>query len=112
MSLKDVQLDTERYIAQYEEGYWDPRDQVMCLAEEVGELAREVNHQFGPKQKKGTEGDGAVGEEIADVIFVLACLANSLHIDLDDAWKKTIHKYSTRDKERYKRKAGDNDANA
>ncbi len=103
MSLKHCQEDVGEYISQYKEGYWDPRTQVVCLAEELGELAREINHHYGPKRKKDTEEENDLSMEIADMIFVLCCLANSLSIDLDDAWKRTMEKFSVRDHNRFER---------
>jgi NTP pyrophosphatase (non-canonical NTP hydrolase) len=66
-------------------------------------LAREVNHRFGPKKKKSTEDKREIGEEIADVIFTVYCLANSLGIDLDKSFKKIMKKYNSRDNKRWKK---------
>lgn len=52
MDLRNVQKQVDEWVGQYKEGYWNPTDQMLMLTEEVGELAREVNHQFGPKKKK------------------------------------------------------------
>ena len=72
--------------------------------EEVGELAREINHRFGPKKKKQNESNKEIGDELADIIFTLCCLANPLKIDLDKSFQKMMKKYSSRDKKRYERK--------
>lgn len=74
------------------------------LTEEVGELAREVNHYYGEKPKKATEKEMTMEEELGDVIFVLACFANSLEIDLSEAFDIAINKIETRDKDRWTRK--------
>lgn len=76
----------------------------MRLTEEVGELAREVNHLYGPKKKKVSEDVGNLEDEIADVIFTLCYLANSTGIDLDETWKRVIDKCYNRDNKRYKRR--------
>ena len=83
----------------------DPLANVARLAEEVGELAREVNHQFGPKPKKPDEAPGSIGMELADILFVVICLANSQRIDLDDAFKQVMAKVTSRDAGRWSRKA-------
>lgn len=104
MSLKALQDEVDRWVRQYKIAYWKPHEIYARLGEEVGELGREINHLFGPKQKKVTEGNAHLGEEIADVIFTLCCLANSQGINLDEAWRKVIAKYNERDKDRYGKK--------
>lgn len=74
------------------------------LSEEVGELAREVNHYHGEKPKKATEKEKTIEEELGDIIFVLSCFANSLDIDLSEAFDLSISKTETRDKDRWTRK--------
>lgn len=74
------------------------------LSEEVGELAREVNHHYGEKPKKTTEQEKTVEEELGDILFVLTCFANSLEIDLSEAFELAISKFETRDKDRWTRK--------
>lgn len=74
------------------------------LSEEVGELAREVNHYHGEKPKKATEKEKTIEEELGDIIFVLSCFANSLDIDLSEAFDLSISKIETRDKDRWTRK--------
>lgn len=74
------------------------------VTEEVGELAREINHRYGEKPKKPDEPAGDLELEIADVLFVLIALANSLNVELDAAFSRTMDKYRTRDGERWSRK--------
>ena len=74
------------------------------LSEEVGELAREINHYYGEKPKKVTEHEKTIEEELGDLLFVIACFANSLNIDLSDAFSQTMYKFKTRDKNRWTRK--------
>jgi NTP pyrophosphatase (non-canonical NTP hydrolase) len=104
MTFKGAQQDTARWIAQFKDGYWPPADQIVCLTEEVGELAREVNHRFGPKPRKPTEAQGDMGEEMADIVFILCCLANQQGIDLDEAWERHMRKLDVRDGKRFERK--------
>ena len=80
MSLREIQKQVDEWIGQHQMGYWPPLEQMARLTEEVGELARELNHRFGSKKKKGTEADNDLGDEIADVIFTLVCLANALPV--------------------------------
>ena len=79
----------------------EQQDIYLRLGEEVGELAREINHRFGPKPKKPAEQTIELGDEIADIFFTLICLANSQRIDLDEAWERMMEKYSNRDKDRF-----------
>lgn len=104
MSLKNIQEQVNSWVDQYAIGYFKPLEIMTRLMEEVGELAREVNHRFGPKKKKTSEGEKEIGDEIADIIFTLACLANSLDIDLDESFEKMMDKCHDRDGERYKKK--------
>lgn len=102
--MKNIQLQVEDWVAQYKIGYFKPLEILARLTEEVGELARELNHRFGPKKKKPAEDTQDIGDEMADIIFTLACLANSLNIDLDIHFKRVMDKYYNRDKDRWERK--------
>lgn len=104
MSLKKVQKDVDDWMSQYVEGYWKPHEILARLMEETGELAREVNHKFGPKKKKAGEKDNDIGDEMADVIYTVCCLANSQNIDLDKHWKNVMNKLYTRDAKRWEKK--------
>jgi len=106
MSFSQAQQEVDAWISQFEEGYWKPLSMMARVSEEVGELAREINHRWGEKPKKSGEGDADVGEEIADVMFVLLALANSLQIDLDDAFARVMTKYRERDRDRWTPKSG------
>jgi NTP pyrophosphatase (non-canonical NTP hydrolase) len=74
------------------------------ISEEVGELARNLNTQYGGRVKKSTDNIKGVKEEICDIMFGLICLANSHNIDLYLAWRDTISRRCNRDKDRYERK--------
>jgi NTP pyrophosphatase (non-canonical NTP hydrolase) len=104
MSFKPVQEEVDAWIAQFEEGYFTPLAMLARLTEEVGELARVLMHRYGGKKPKPGEDLGDAGGEIADAIFVLVCLANSLDIDLDEKFGAMMDKYRTRDAERWTRK--------
>lgn len=102
--MKKIQRQVDSWVKQYKIGYFKPLEILARLTEEVGELAREINHRFGPKKKKPTEGTNEIGDEAADIIFTLACLANSLGIDLDKHFKRVMAKYQGRDKNRFEKK--------
>jgi NTP pyrophosphatase (non-canonical NTP hydrolase) len=105
MSLTDAQRRVDAWISQFEEGYFDPLTNLARLAEEVGELAREVNHRFGQKTKKKDEPEGDLGMEMADILFVVICMANREGIDLDEAFGKVMAKVETRDVARWTKKS-------
>ena len=105
MSLRETQETIDAWIAQFEEGYFPPLTNLARLTEEVGELARELNHHFGEKTKKPGEAEGSVAMELADILFVVVCLANSQGIDLDVAFAEMMRKVTSRDAERWTRKA-------
>lgn len=102
--MKRIQKQVDDWINQYKLGYFKPLEILARLTEEVGELARELNHRYSPKKKKPSEETKEIADEISDVIFTLTCLANSLNIDMDKAFKKTMDKYYGRDKDRFERK--------
>ncbi|AKU32744.1 nucleotide pyrophosphohydrolase [Bacillus altitudinis] len=105
-TLRHVQQEVDDYIGQFKEGYFSPLAMMARLTEELGELAREVNHYYGEKPKKTTETEKSMKEEIGDVLFVLTCLANSLNISLEEAHDRVMHKFNTRDKDRWTKKEG------
>jgi NTP pyrophosphatase (non-canonical NTP hydrolase) len=104
MGLTEAQRRVDAWIAQFEEGYFDPLTNMARLSEEVGELAREVNHRFGQKTKKGGEPDGDLAMEMADILFVVICMANREGIDLQAAFDRMMKKVETRDAGRWTRK--------
>jgi NTP pyrophosphatase (non-canonical NTP hydrolase) len=101
MELRELQHQVDQWVNQFEEGYWHPLAQMTKLTEEVGELAREINHYYGQKPKKPEEPPGSIALEIGDILFVLGCFANSLGIDLEQAFTQVIEKYKVRDAERW-----------
>jgi NTP pyrophosphatase (non-canonical NTP hydrolase) len=104
MDLRDVQRQVDAYISQFKEGYFPPLVNLARLTEEVGELARELNHRYGPKTKKPGEPEQDVALELADIVFVCVVLANQMGLDLQDAIERTLHKYEVRDADRWERK--------
>jgi NTP pyrophosphatase (non-canonical NTP hydrolase) len=105
LTLREAQARVDAWISQFEEGYWPPLSNLARLIEEVGELAREMNHRFGHKPKKPDEPEQDLAIELADILFVILVIANEQRIDLDDALERVLEKYRVRDSERWTRKA-------
>lgn len=104
ITLREMQQQVDDYIAQFKEGYFSPLALMARLTEEAGELAREVNHYYGEKPKRPDEEENTIDMEIADCLFILLCFANSLDIDLEKSFSDMMHKFNTRDANRWTRK--------
>ena len=105
MPFKIIQKQVDDFVQQFTVPYWKPPEIMLRLSEEVGELAREVNHRWGPKIKKPTEDVKDVGDEMGDIIFTVVCMANSLDIDLNEVFSRVMDKAYGRDNHRYERKS-------
>jgi NTP pyrophosphatase (non-canonical NTP hydrolase) len=103
LTLPEAQLRVDAWI-QENGGYWEPLSLLARLTEEVGELAREYNHRFGAKRKKKSEGEADLGLEMADVLFLLICMANQQGLDLSTLLEQTLEKYRVRDAGRFTEK--------
>ncbi len=101
MELNEAQKRVDDWISRFEEGYWPPLVNLARLTEEVGELARELNHRYGAKTKKRGEDEQDLALELADVLFVLLVLANEQGVDLEKALLRTLEKYELRDADRW-----------
>lgn len=106
LSLREAQERVHAWISQFEEGYWPPLTNLARLIEEVGELAREMNHRFGHKTKKSDEPEQDLAIELADILFVLLVIANEQGIEMDDALERVLEKYRVRDSDRWTPVAG------
>jgi NTP pyrophosphatase (non-canonical NTP hydrolase) len=104
MGLGAAQRAVDAYITQFAEGYWPPLTNLARLVEEVGELARELNHRYGHKTKKPGEPEQDLALELADILFVLIAIANEQKIDLEEAFHRVLEKYDVRDAERWARR--------
>ncbi|WP_019156016.1 nucleotide pyrophosphohydrolase [Robertmurraya massiliosenegalensis] len=102
-TIQELQVEVDTYISQFKEGYFSPLAMMARMTEELGELAREVNHYYGEKPKKASEDEKTIEEELGDLLFVITCFANSLNIDLEEAHDRVMHKFNTRDKNRWTR---------
>lgn len=103
MTIGEAQNAVDAYVSQFKEGYWPPLSNLARLIEEVGELARELNHRYGHKPKKPNEPEQDLALELADILFVLIALANEQKIDLDEAFGRVLQKYQVRDAGRWTR---------
>ena len=107
-TLAEIQQEIDHLIKEeWQSSYWSPLSSLARLTEEVGELAREINHTYGEKPKKASEEQGSIAAEMADILFILASLANSLEIDLNTAFGEVMAKYQRRDSRRWTSKASD-----
>ena len=105
MSFKKVQEEVDKWTSQFTPQYWPPYEILARLTEETGELAREVNHLYGTKKKKDGEQENSLGQELTDIIFTVACMANSQGIDLSKEWERMMNeKHYGRDNNRYTKK--------
>ena len=77
MEIKEMQETVDAWINQFEEGYWSPSSMMLRLTEELGELAREINHLYGEKPKKPEEVEKELALELADILFIITSMANS-----------------------------------
>ena len=100
ITLAEVQKQTDDWIMTYGVRYFNELTNMTILTEEVGELARVMARVYGEQSFKPGE-TANLSEEMADVLWILACLANQTGVDLTDAWEKTIEKKTNRDKERH-----------
>ncbi|HLQ29444.1 MAG TPA: nucleotide pyrophosphohydrolase [Ktedonobacteraceae bacterium] len=102
-TLRDVQQEIDTLIKEeWQSNYWMPLSSLARLTEEVGELAREINHTYGEKPKKASEEQGNIATEMGDILFILASLANSIDVDLEAAFEEVMSKYQRRDAQRWK----------
>lgn len=104
MKISDAQRAVDAYIGQFAEGYWPPLTNLARLVEEVGELARELNHRYGHKTKKAGEPEQDLALELGDILFVIVAIANEQEVDLEDAFRRVLEKYDIRDADRWTRR--------
>src|ERR1700694_1163915 len=93
--LPEVQAFVDAWIKQRGH-YWSPLSQYARLAEEVGELGRELNFRFGDKPRAAKDAKGSIADELGDVLFIVILLANYLGVDLASTLAATLEKYDRR----------------
>ena len=96
MTIKEAQLAVDQWIKEYGVRYFSELTNMACLTEEVGELARVIARKYGDQSFKAGE-EPNLGEEMADVLWVLLCLANQTGVDLTDELRRSIEKKTRRD---------------
>lgn len=100
ITIREAQQLVDQWIKQYGVRYFSELTNMACLTEEVGELARIMARKYGDQSfKQGEEQDPA--DEMADVLWVLMCLANQMGVDLTEALRKNLEKKTSRDKTRH-----------
>ena len=102
MKIKEAQEIVDHWIKTVGVRYFDEMTNMAILMEEVGEVARIMARKYGEQSFKESDKDKDLGDEFADVLWVLICLANQTGIDLTEAFQKNLEKKNIRDKDRHK----------
>nr|WP_321523020.1 nucleotide pyrophosphohydrolase [uncultured Macellibacteroides sp.] len=102
ITIQDAQKLVDNWIKTYGVRYFNELTNMTILTEEVGELARIMARTYGEQSFKESDKNHDLGDEMADVLWVLLCLANQTGVDLTEAFRKNLEKKTTRDKERHK----------
>jgi NTP pyrophosphatase (non-canonical NTP hydrolase) len=102
MTLAETQRTVDDWIQSHGVRYFNELTNMAILTEEVGEVARIIARRYGEQSEKESDKNKDLGEELADVLFVLICLANQTGINLEDEFKKSLEKKTNRDKERHR----------
>ena len=103
MTIQEAQAKIDQWIKKYGVRYFNELTNMALLTEEVGELARIIARKYGEQSFKKSDKDNNLEEEIADVLFVLICLANQTGVNLTDALVKNLEKKTNRDASRHER---------
>lgn len=101
MSIKEAQNQVDQWINTHGVRYFNELTNMTILTEEVGELARIIARRYGEQSEKESDKNKDLGDEMADVLWVLICLANQTGVDLTAAFRKNIEKKTARDKDRH-----------
>lgn len=102
MTIEEAQKQVDSWIKKYGVRYFSELTNMAILTEEVGELARIIARTYGEQSFKPSDKKSDLADEMADVLWVLLCLANQTDVDLTDAFEKNIKKKTERDSERHK----------
>ena len=101
MNIKNAQLEVDNWIKEHGVRYFNELTNMAQLTEEVGEVARIIARRYGEQSEKESDKNKNLGEELADVLFVVLCLANQTGIDLQDAFDKKMEIKTNRDHDRH-----------
>lgn len=102
MTLEEAQQTVDAWIKTTGVRYFNELTNMAMLTEEVGEVARIIARQYGEQSFKASDKDKNLSDELADVLFVLICLANQTGVNLTEALQKNLEKKTTRDSDRHK----------
>lgn len=102
MTIKEAQELVDNWIKEYGVRYFNELTNMAQLTEEVGEVARIIARRYGEQSEKESDKNKDLGDEMADVLWVLICLANQTGIDLEEALRKNLDKKTKRDNTRHK----------
>lgn len=102
MTLEEAQLSIDNWIKEYGVRYFNELTNMAILTEEVGEVARIIARKYGEQSFKESDKDKNLSDELADVLFVLICIANQTGVNLTEAFEKNLAKKTTRDADRHK----------
>ena len=102
LTIKEAQQAIDNWITVHGVRYYNELTNMAILTEEVGEVARIISRKYGEQSFKTKDKDKDLADELADVLFVLICLANQTGIDLTEALEKNLKKKTKRDKKRHK----------
>jgi NTP pyrophosphatase (non-canonical NTP hydrolase) len=102
MLIKEAQRQVDEWIKTTGVRYFNELTNMAILTEEVGEVARIIARRYGEQSEKNPDKTLDLGDELADVLWVVICLANQTGVDLTEAFQKNLKKKSTRDKDRHK----------
>lgn len=102
MTIKEAQATVDRWIQDYGVRYFSELTNMAMLTEEVGEVARIIARQYGDQSFKPSDRDKQLADELADVLFVVICLANQTGVDLEEAMQRNLAKKTERDATRHK----------
>ena len=102
MPIEQLQKQVDEWIKKYGVRYFNELTNMAMLTEEVGEVARIIARRYGEQSEKESDKNKDLGDEMADVLFVLICLANQTGVDLEEALKKNLEKKTNRDADRHK----------
>lgn len=104
MNVEELQRMVDDWIREIGKGYFPPLANMAILTEEVGELARVIVRKYGPQVAKPSDMDRNLEEELADVLWVVVCLANQTGVNLTEAFRNTLQKKTLRDSKRFENK--------
>ncbi len=102
MTIQEAQKKVDAWIQEHGVRYFDETTNMAMLSEEVGEVARIIARRYGEQSEKASDKEKELGDELADVLFVVVCLANQTGVDLEEAVERNLAKKTERDSDRHR----------